>query len=73
MTASTPITAADLIHAPRFLGSIILSSISISGLLELSKSKKFFKSLKFFSCSAEILASGSCLILFDISKGILFP
>jgi len=44
MTASTLVTAADLIHAPRFLGSIILSRINKFSFSLLLSSKNIFKS-----------------------------
>ena len=71
ISASTPITAADLMQAPRFRGSIMLSRIKIRG-LSTPELIKFLRSLKFNSFSLEIIASGSCFSFDDKSKLILF-
>ena len=59
-------------HAPRFLGSMMLSKISINGSLISFELIRFFKSLRSSSDSDEIVASGSCLIFFVISNAISF-
>ena len=63
-SASTPETAADLIHAPKFLGSIILSKIRINTSLSKDLSRNSLKSLKFKLSSAVIIASGYCFSFF---------
>ena len=54
-------------HEPRFLGSIILSNISIERFLLEEFSIKTFRSLKLLISLVATIASGSFFSLFDIS------